>query len=157
MKKLRLTNGKYTLVDDAQYGELSQYTWMLNNSGYAYRKDYLGKIEGKYRYKTVLIHRHIMGATSGKQIDHINGNRLDNRRSNLRFCSQKDNMANSRKPSTNTSGYKGVSWDKQRNKWVAYIYREKSINLGGFGTVEEAHLAYIDAAKKHSGEFARWE
>jgi len=157
MKKIQLTSGDYAIIDDELYDELSKITWMLGNRGYAYMKKYLGKIDGKYKYKTILMHRYIMGVKTGKQLDHINGNRLDNRCSNLRFCNQKENMANSRKPSTNTSGYKGVTWDRQRSKWVAYIYRGKSINLGGFTTKEEAHLAYIDAAKRYSGKFARWE
>lgn len=155
MKYIILTSGNKVKVDDFKYNECLSYTWLENNNGYAYRKDYLGKIDGKYKYKSVLMHRWLTNAPRGKSIDHINGDSLDNRISNLRLCLNSENVRNAKRICTNTSGYKGVSWDKVRNKWTAYIYHGKSINLGGYDLKEEAALAYDVAAKKYFGEYAR--
>lgn len=94
------------------------------------------------------------------QIDHINGRRDDNRFCNLREASGSQNAWNSKKPATNTSGYKGVSYRKDRSKtarpWMAYIrVNGRKMHLGFYRTAEEAHAAYCAAAIKHYGEFAR--
>ena len=100
-----------------------------------------------------------------KHIDHINGNRVDNRIANLRIALPAQNRANSKRRVDNTSGFKGVSdsWGKSRIKrWRAMIVvrqegRRKQITIGRFKTREEAHAAYLVAAKQHFGEFARGE
>lgn len=90
-------------------------------------------------------------------IDHINGNRSDNRISNLRLASQSQNRQNSKTPKNNTSGYKGVSCDTRHGTWRARIFvNNKDKYLGTFKTKEQASEAYIDAAKKYHGEFARY-
>ncbi len=89
-------------------------------------------------------------------IDHINGDPSDNRLSNLRLATRSQNMANARKPITNTSGFKGVYYDRSRGKWAANIWKDKkNFYLGRYSTLQEAHAAYVNASKKHFGEFAR--
>lgn len=116
---------------------------------------------GTYLYtqierKTVYFHRAICGQPIGIEIDHINGNPLDNRRSNLRLCTRSQNEANKKAPSHNTSGYKGVSLYKPTGKFSAYIeVDQKKKHLGYYFTPEEAALAYNEAAILAFGEFAK--
>jgi hypothetical protein len=92
----------------------------------------------------------------GMDIDHINGDGLDNRWSNLRLATRAENIRNSRTKATNTSGFKGVSWHKRDRKWQAHIkINGRSKNLGLFEAPEDAHAAYVAAAQKYHGEFAR--
>lgn len=88
-------------------------------------------------------------------IDHINRDATDDRIDNLRLATPSQNQANRKTPSNNTSGLKGVSFEKERNKWVASIgVNYKRIFLGRFDTSEEAHVCYMEAARKHNGDFA---
>lgn len=88
-------------------------------------------------------------------IDHINGDKSDNRWANLREAAQFQNQANSTRPSRNKTGRIGVSWDKKNNRWRADIrVRGKSMNLGRYGTFEEAVAAREAAESHHQGEFA---
>lgn len=114
------------------------------------------------RNQKFLVHRVIWCMVNGKwplcDLDHINGVRSDNRISNLRLASRSENLAN-RKLSRSTSGYKGVSWHKRARKWAAYIGSRSGPemgreHLGLFDSAEEAHKAYLDAAKRRFGEFA---
>jgi hypothetical protein len=92
------------------------------------------------------------------EIDHANGTRDDNRWSNLRSATRSQNLVNARKPSTNTSGLKGVSWDAERGNWRAYLtLNGRNKYLGRFADPAEAHRAYFAAARLHFGEFARTE
>jgi hypothetical protein len=87
--------------------------------------------------------------------DHINGNGLDNRKCNLRTCSNTNNQRNSKLRADNTSGYKGVSWTKNKNKWIVHIKVEKKqIYLGVYTCLIAAAKAYDRAAKEHFGEYA---
>lgn len=103
---------------------------------------------------SALFHRLLLGAKSGQVVDHINGNRLDNRRSNLRLCSQKQNVQNQRKRrSDNTSGYKGVRF--HQNLWYALVHKDgKQISSKGFKDKLDAVRAYNEMAKRYYGEFA---
>jgi len=88
-------------------------------------------------------------------IDHINGDKLDNRIENLRECSRSENHANTTISRRNTSGYKGIQLEKRTNKWVASItVNKKRYSLGTYLTKEEAAFAYNEAAVKHFGKFA---
>lgn len=90
--------------------------------------------------------------------DHINGNTLDNRRSNLRVVTRTQNNQNVTIRKHNKSGYKGVSLEKKTGRWVAVIQaNNKRIHLGTFDTPEEAYAAYCEAAKKYHGKFARFD
>ena len=115
-------------------------------SGYVYRVT-----GGKY----IFMHRLIMNAPPGKVVDHFNANRQDNRRANLRLCSQAQNIRGRRK-FRGTSQFKGVSWNKRIRKWVASIFCDgKYIWLGHFGDEVEAARAYDKAARELFGEYAR--
>jgi hypothetical protein len=96
------------------------------------------------------------GSWPAKQIDHANLDKSDNRFVNLREATQSQNEANKRAYMNNTSGAKGVSWDKRRGKWVANIRRDgRQVHLGYFDTIEPAASAYERAAREINGEFAR--
>jgi len=102
------------------------------------------------------LHRLVMGCKDDVFIDHISGNVLDNRKRNLRICTNTENSWNKGKYKTNKSGYKGVSWQKNRNKWQASITKNrKQIHLGFYSTKEEAYEAYCKAAMELHGEFAK--
>ncbi|WP_404944690.1 HNH endonuclease [Ralstonia pickettii] len=131
-------------VDDVE--AVSGFDWKIGSGGYAVRhRD--GKVE--------LMHRVISGAADGVLVDHKNGNKLDNRRCNLRFCCHAENMRNRKISKNNKSGFKGVY--QQKNFWRAQIkYAGKKHLLGCFATPEAAHDAYCEAAKRLHGEFARF-
>lgn len=148
MKKIKLTQGKYALVDDEDYEYLNQWKWYFHSTGYAVRNCY------KNGHRHIKLHRFLLSAGK-KEIDHINGNRLDNRKKNLRRVFRKQNVWNSKKWKNKTSS-KGV--DFTRNKWRARIGKNwKSIHLGYFKTEKEARKAYIKAAKEFHGEYASWK
>lgn len=149
MKKIKLTRGKYALVDDEDYSLLSEHKWYCTNNGYAQHDVYKLK-------KKVLMHRFLLGVKKGYVVDHINGNPLDNRRINLRVCSQSQNMANSRLSKASKSGFKGVSWDKKCCKWGAYLTKDyKHIFLGYFDEIKDAANAYNKRAESEFGNFAK--
>ncbi|WP_375198979.1 HNH endonuclease [Cupriavidus metallidurans] len=138
-------------VDDCDFERLSQYGWYRNDKGYAARTEPKG--DGGYR--TIRMHREVMQTPAGLQTDHINGDRLDNRRTNLRVCSHGENQHNAQKRRDNTSGFKGVCWSKTNNCWQARIcVNGKKRHIGLFGSPEAAYAAYCAAADKLHGEFA---
>lgn len=150
MKEIALTKGKVTIVDDEDYEFLSSFKWHFSR-GYAWRNITIARGKGT----TISMHRVIMGLEMGdeRQADHINGNKLDNRRSNLRICSNAENQRNTKTPTTNTSGFKVVNLLKGR--WRASIWHQnKQHYLGRFDTPEEAHATYCKAASELYGEFA---
>ncbi len=144
MVKVLLANNKgYALVDEGDIGLVSGYKWYLHPRGYAGHKN------GKFQ---VLMHRLVMGITKG-EIDHINRNKLDNRRRNLRVVTASQNQAWKSIQSNNTSGYRGVRWSK--NAWQAGIkVNGRGIYLGRYQVKEDAARAYDQAAKTYFGEFA---
>jgi hypothetical protein len=100
--------------------------------------------------------RYILGAPRGMPVDHINRDSLDNRRCNLRLCTPAENVRNSKIPTTNTSGYKGVTWYRRGRKWHAHIQiNGKTIHLGYYNDKLAARDAYDAAATKYFGAFAR--
>lgn len=148
-KTIQLTRGKVALVDDADFEWLNTFKWCYSY-GYAIRK------VGWPNRKTQWMHREIAGTPAGMITDHINGDKLDNRRSNLRACNSSENKCNAVAQSNNTSGYKGVSWNKRSAKWEAQIcVNRRGIHLGYFDTAEAAAKAYDEACIKLHGEFAR--
>ena len=148
MREIALTQNKFTIVDDEDYDYLSQWNWYYNR-GYAARAGMTST------GMLVYLHRDLMSPPDGMQVDHINRNSLDNRRSNLRICSQTENRRNQSKYSNNTSGYKGVSWDKAAGKWsVSIRINSKLIKIGRFDDIVDAAKAYDGGAKKYFGEFA---
>ena len=153
MKEIPLSQGMVTLVDDADYEELSQHKWCAVAGGFTfYARRYVGRIPGKR--KTIIMHREILKPRLGYVTDHINGNGLDNQRINLREVTQRQNCMN-RKGTKGTSKYKGVSWSRRDKVWRVQIKVDGlSIALGTFRNEEAAAKAYDEAARKHQGEFA---
>jgi len=152
MKLIPLTRGKSAIVDDADFVWLSQRTWTLSgNLGNHYASTWV-PIKKTQR----LMHREIMNPPSGIEVDHINGDHLDNRRMNLRLCSRSENGKNRKKCATKTTSvYKGVSWNKSRMKWYSHIkHNGKSIHLGSFREEIDAAMAYNKAAIEYFGDFA---
>lgn len=155
MKQIKLTQGKYALVDDADYEWLNQWKWFVERSNHASRDQHI-RMDGRKEIKRrVKMHRLIMDFPENMEVDHIDGNPLNNQRNNLRVVTHAQNQKNLKIPIHNTSGYKGVYWDKPRQKWIAAIHSGKTINLGGFDTKEEAAHKYNQAALEYFGEFAR--
>jgi hypothetical protein len=155
MKEIKLTQGKVAIVDDDDYERLSQFKWHARKrekTYYAMRSLPIGN--GKYL--RVRMHRDILNVSEDTQIDHIDRNGLNNQKSNLRPCDHAENQWNTDAPITNTSGVKGVSWDKTNRKWLVQLHcRNKKIHLGRHPDKEEAVKIYDNAAKEHFGEFAR--
>lgn len=106
----------------------------------------------------ISLHRFIMDCPKGKVIDHINHNPLDNRKCNLRICSQQENIMNKSKQSNNTTGHTGVYWRERDNKWEVYIcVNYKLIYLGQYDNKEEAIEARKKAEIKYFGEYRNKE
>jgi len=158
MKTIPLTQGLVAIVDDEDYPELSKYKWCaarFHNRGtyYALRSD---RSTGKNLQ--VCMHRQILGLEHGdpRQGDHVNRNGLDNRRENLRIATNAENGRNRPVQANNTTGLKGVGWNKQHRKYHAQIKVDgKKIHLGLFASPIAAARAYDAAARKYFGEFAR--
>jgi len=154
MTRIKMTKGKFALVDDEDVEKVSRFKWYtLEKDGLFYGNStvYI-PVRKKKLYQ---MHRVIMNAPKGLQVDHINGDRLDNRRSNLRLCTQSQNASNRGKNKNNTSGYKGVSWNKREKKWSARIrVNGKLYFLGNFIDIKYAAQAYNIAAKKYHKQFA---
>jgi hypothetical protein len=151
VREIPLTRGLVALVDEDDFEMLSQWKWSANcDGGYACR----GFRSAFGHHARSYMHRTIMLPDPGQQIDHINGDKLDNRRANLRICTNSQNGRNRPAPTTNTSGFKGVSWNKKRGLWLAKIHDGEYRWLGCFALKEDAAQAYDEAARDHFGKFA---
>lgn len=141
MKKIKLTKNKFALVDDDLFDFLNQWHWHYNRNGYAMRNG-------------MLMHRQIL--KNVKEVDHKNGNLLDNRLSNLRSCSHSQNCFNRIKSQNRSSRFKGVGFHSASSKWQAYIKINGLMkHLGLFKSQIEAAIVYNKNAKKLFGEFAK--
>lgn len=152
MKTINLTQNQIALVDDEDYENLSLFSWQAQKMK-----------NGKYRTATwtprpnricVRMHTMIMNPPVGMEVDHIDGNPLNNQKSNLRICTHANNMLNRSKERGNVTGYKGVS--PHKSKYQARIrVNNKEYWLGVFDNPEDAATAYDDAARIYHGEFAK--
>lgn len=155
-REIPLSQGQIAIVDSADYD------WLMNWRWYAAWTKSTGSFYAQTRQrdsgKTIQMQRLILGLETGDEKigDHVNRNTLDNRRGNLRVCNAAENAHNRRRVLCNTSGFKGVFFEKGCNKWRAQIVvNKKKIHLGLFLSPEEAHTAYRVAAVELHREFAR--
>lgn len=148
MKRIPLTQDRFAFVDDEDYEYLMQWKWIL-------------LINGKHKYairrengKPIMMHRVIMRVSDGFIVDHRNGNGLDNTRSNLRVCTNEENIRNRKLNQNSTTGYKGVT--RRNSRFTAkVVFQGKDYFLGRFDTAVEAAKAYDKKAKELFGEFAK--
>ena len=155
-----LTKGYEAIIDAADAPLVENYHWhamvRLHPNGtirtvYAVRSE---RAEGK-KWLTHYMHRVVAGTPHDMDTDHRDGNGLDNRRENLRNASRAQNVRNQRIRTSNTSGVKGVTWNKAKGKWVAFIcVNGKKRYLGQFISLEDASSAYRAASKDLHGEFS---
>jgi len=146
----------YAIIDKSDYSKVSSYKWHASSSGGKHGKYYPmtnALINGKY---TMLrMHHLIFGKYKGFDIDHINGNSFDNRRSNLRKCLHSQNTVNRGLQRNNKSGYKGVYFNKARGKWQVTIKHSGKSHYGGiFSQIKDAAECFNSLAKKQWGDFA---
>jgi hypothetical protein len=147
IRRIPVGGGLYAYVDAADYEELSRYKWSCNNSGYAARRE---------KGKVILMHRQIMRPPKGKIVDHIDRNRLNDCRSNLRICSEVENKQNQAKRLGCTSRFKGVYYYKKSGKWCARItFWGKASWLGCFDDEVKAARAYDRKAVELFAGFAQ--
>lgn len=155
MKEIPLTKGYVALVDDADYEEMSEHRWQacVQSERLVYAKrDY--QVDRK-RF-SVLMHRAIIDAPPDSEVDHADGNGLNNCRANLRVCSFTQNQQNRGKRPNTTSKYKGVSWHARSRRWRARIcVNGKELYLGGFTSEKEAADTYDAKAREVFGGYAR--
>lgn len=155
MKHIELTKGFRAKVDDEDFDWINKSKWHFSSSGSGayYAKTSLN--DGNGGTKRVYMHRRIMGATAGIEIDHIDGNGLNNQKANLRLCSHFQNMHNIKPKKTRTSRYKGVSRSMFGNKWCVIIkHNGVSHNLGMYTHEKAAAREYDKLARLLHGEFA---
>jgi hypothetical protein len=156
-KEIKITRGQFVLVDDSDYGWLSEFKWqaLKDRAGKFYAVRNSLKADGTPR--SIRMHRAILGLQHGdkQQGDHWNHNTLDNRRKNLRVCTSQENCRNQNPMPGFSSKYKGVSWHKQNKIWRVGIRIEgKKKHLGCFLDEAKAAQVYDDAAIKYYGAFA---
>lgn len=132
--------------------DVADFDRVFNSGNWSTRKDgYLHAIRGG---KCWLLHRWILRPERSQYVDHVNGDRRDNRRDNLRLCTKAENCRNQ---VGRRDGLKGASWNKAKRKWIAQItFNYKRIHIGNFDTEEAAHAAYCERARQLHGDFAHY-
>ena len=152
-KRIKLTQGKYAIVDDDMFDYLNQWKWYY--SKFPNRRTVAAWIKGNYQ-QPIYMHRQIMSCPPGLIVDHRNHNGLDNQRRNLRICTNAENIQNQRiHKGKKTSKYKGVIWARQKQKWRADIQCLTVRHfIGLYKTEIQATKAYDARAKKLFGEYA---
>lgn len=148
-KQIPLTQGKVALVSEHRFEYLTQWQWHAFFNGWNW---YAVRTVGK---DTVYMHRDIMNAPAGMDVDHRDGDGLNNADDNLRVCTSTQNKANRSKQKNNKSGFKGVRWHERDGGYEANIqFNYKPIYLGRFETAQDAAKAYDAKAIELYGEFA---
>ena len=139
MKILKLYSGEAVLVDDEDYDRLSCIQWYKHTQGYA-----CGRVRIDGNLVMTLMHRYILNSPKGYGTDHIDGDKLNNQKANLRICTQKMNMRNA--VCKNATGYPGVKVKRNGRYQARISVSRKQLSLGTFDTAEEAYLRYKEAA-----------
>jgi hypothetical protein len=156
MKTIPLTQGQVALVSDEDYERVNQYKWhahFTKTSGRYYARAWVPITMGGPR--RIMMHRLILDVSDEVTVDHVSMETLDNRRENLRQCTNSQNMQNKRVRSDSRSGYKGVHWHKHVKMWCAAITAVgRPHHIGYFVTPQDAARAYDAEARKYFGEFA---
>ena len=143
---LKTTKGEEFIVDLIDLELTQTRTWCISKTGY---------LVATYKGKTIKLHRYLLGLTDPSQIvDHINGDSLDNRRSNLRICNQNQNSKNSKLSSNNSSGYPGIKLTRSGKYYTRITVDYNEIYLGTFDNFEDAVNARKSAENKYYGEYA---
>jgi len=152
-KQIPLTRGYVAIVDDDDFDEVSQYKWhAVTKGGFPYAVRGVGKRPNRGK---VSLHRVLLNAPDGMEVDHRNGDTLDCRRENLRLATHRQNAANRTLTPQSRSGFKGVYWYARDSRWAAQIrVAGTKMFLGYFEFAEDAARIYDDAAREHFGEFA---
>lgn len=146
---VQLTRGMEAVIDAEDIDIVNIRNWRIENFNNMYA---VAKIDKKRVY----MHRLILSAMSGFVVDHIDGDTLNNRRSNLRIASTTENARNCKVQRNNTSGVKGVCWNKARGAWAARIkVSGKNIHLGYFSDLNDAAASYAKGSAMYHGEFGR--
>ena len=154
-RQIALTSGDFAFVDDDDYERASMHNWCMHKS---VKYPYANINIGKGRSKRLFLHRFIMNAEKGQIIDHVDGDVLNVKKKNLRFCTKGQNSQNRGLSAANTSGHKGVSWETSKQKWlVQIVINRKRVYCKRFDTFEEAVEAHEREIVKIHGEFARLE
>jgi hypothetical protein len=155
MKSIPLTQGRFAKVDDDDFERISKHKWCVSKNKH-HRTEYAMRREYGRNRRSIKMHREILNAPNVVQVDHINGDGLDNRKNNLRFCNNAQNHCNKDPQRGGTSKYKGVSWEKRRGIWEAYICPSgKKIHLGYFHNEIDAAKAYDKKAIELYQNFAK--
>lgn len=142
--------GLFAVIDDEDFDKVNQYRWHLGNNGYI--RTFVG---GRKHAKCILLHRLIMDPADDLEVDHRDGDKLNNCRANLRISTRNQNARNLRRHKQFSSRFKGVSWNARQSMWYARIQvNRKTIHLGQFSSEIQAALAYNEAALQHFGEYA---
>jgi hypothetical protein len=158
VKSIPLSQGFVAIVDDVDFDALAGFTWLAHRSRrtvYAHRWQY----DANGARQRIIMHRVLLGAPSGVQVDHRNGDGLDNRRENLRLARNGENAINWQRTYPKSSRFRGVSWCRKSGVWIASIRARRTgnpntVHLGTFTDEVEAAKAYDLAALQHHGDFA---
>jgi hypothetical protein len=148
MKQIKVGPNHFAIIDDEDFEYINSFTWSLNLQNKKKPRAFSQKLK-------TYMHRLIMNCSKGMQVDHIDGNPLNNQKSNLRICTLKENCRNVEKRKHCSSIYKGVHFEKYTKKWRAQItVNNKEIKLGRFLNEKDAAIAYDKAAMFYFKEFS---
>lgn len=156
MKVIITAEGRAVQVDDDTFEALSKHKWRISGSGYPMTTAYKFRADGTRYRTTISMHQMIMVVQHGLEVDHIDKNKLNNRRENLRTCTRSQNLCNGKLQKNNTSGHKGVRWHKASKKWIVTVKKNGVVHyFGVYADLKEAVEVRTREAKRLHGEFYR--